>query len=277
MSTIAIDLGGTNVRAARIEGDCVCAQSAVRCQADGSEDDVLGQICSLIDAVMDDTVDAIGIGVPSVVDYTEGIVYDLQNIPSWKEVHLKAFLEQRYGITVRVDNDVNCFVLGEKCFGMGRAYRHIVGLTLGTGVGAGIVIDGRVYRGANTGAGEIGCLPYLDADYEQYCSSHFFKRHHTDGALMAERAAGGDEEALALWREFGRHLGKLLQVVLFAYDPEAVVIGGGIAASASLFEKSMMASLREGFPYQHEVDRVKVGFSSLKDCNLLGASRLCDE
>jgi glucokinase len=84
----------------------------------------------------------------------------------------------------------------------------------------------------------------------------------------------GDASALALWSEFGANVGKLLQVILFAYDPEAIIIGGGIASSAQFFSASMLLSMKDGFPYQHEVERVKVIFSTLKHGNLLGASVL---
>jgi glucokinase len=274
MSTIAIDMGGTNIRAARIEDGKVISQQAVSCHATGSEDEVMNQIIQLIESVNASDVTKIGIGVPSVVDSRKGIVYDLQNIPSWKEVHVKETLEKHFGLETLVDNDVNCFALGEKHFGAGKPYENIVAITLGTGVGAGIIIDGKIYGGSNTGAGEIGCLPWRDADYEHYCSSHFFNDHATEGAVENEKAMRGDASALALWSEFGANVGKLLQVILFAYDPEAIIIGGGIASSAQFFSASMLQSMKDGFPYQHEVERVKVIFSTLKHGNLLGASVL---
>ena len=79
-------------------------------------------------------------------------------------------MEKEFGLPSAVDNDVNCFALGEKTFWNWKQYRNFVGITIGTGIGAGIVIDGKLYRGSNTGAGEIGCLPYLNSDYEHYCS-----------------------------------------------------------------------------------------------------------
>ena len=222
MSTIAIDMGGTNIRAARIENGKVIANHAVHCLSAGAEDEVMEQIIGLIESVNSPDVTKIGIGVPSVVDSSQGIVYDLQNIPSWKEVHVKLTLENRFGIETVVDNDVNCFALGEKHFGAGRPFSNIVAITLGTGVGAGIIIDGNIYRGSNTGAGEIGCLPWRDADYEHYCSSHFFADYATEGVVENEKALQGDASALAIWNEFGANLGKLLQLILFAYDPEAI-------------------------------------------------------
>lgn len=274
MSTIAIDLGGTNIRAARVDNGIILAQNTVECKADGTQQEVLDQIFELIDAVVDDSVERIGVGVPSVVDYRSGTVFDVQNIPSWREVHLKALMEARYHIPVSVDNDVNCYVLGEKHFGIAAPYDSFVGITLGTGVGAGIFVDGRLYRGHNTGAGEIGCLPYLQGNYEQYCSSQLFKQMRLTGYELSRSAAQGNIDALRIWQMFGQHLGKLLQVILYTYDPQAIVIGGGIAASAPYFEDAMLASMRHGFPYPHVPERVKIHFSTLQHSNLLGASTL---
>lgn len=273
-TTIAIDLGGTNVRAARIK-DCTIEQkAAVNCNANGTKQEIINQLFDLVDKLITPQVESIGIGVPSVVDYEKGIVYDVQHIPSWDIVPLKELMEARFQVRTAVDNDVNCYVLGEKSLGAGRPYNNIVGITLGTGVGAGILIDGKVYRGANTGAGEIGCLPYLDANYEQYCSSQWMKQQGIEAEALSLRAANGDTEAVRLWAEFGCHLGKLMQAILFTYDPEAIIIGGGIAGGAPYFKASMLDTMTQGFPYAKELERIQIHFSTLKDCNLLGASQL---
>lgn len=274
MTTLTIDLGGTNIEAARITDGKVDERLAAECHAGGSEQEVLGQLYALIDRLLTPRVSRIGIGVPSVVDFARGIVYDVQNIPSWKEVYLKDLMEQRYHLETLIDNDVNCYVLGEKHFGCARDFSDVVGLTLGTGIGAGIIINGAIYRGHSTGAGEIGCLPYLDGNYEQYCSGMWMRRLGLDGELLSRQAAQGDETALAVWRRFGHHLGKVLQAVLFAYNPEAVVIGGGIARGAAYFGEAMRSSMADGFPYPREIDNTQVLFSSLENGNLLGASKL---
>ncbi len=274
MKSLAIDLGGTNIRIALINDGRIIERKTVPCQSTGTKEEVLLQIYSLIDALMKQDVVRIGIGVPSIVDFATGIVYNVQNIPSWDEVDLKNLLEQRYDVPVFVDNDVNCFVLGEKHFGVGHPFDNIVGITLGTGVGGGIVIRGKLYRGANTGAGEIGCLPYLDSDYEHYCSSLFLNKSGKTGKELSELAAQGDHEALEVWHQFGYHLGKLLQLVLYAYDPEAIIIGGGISPSSIYFADSMFTALKEDFPYQHEIRNIQIFFSTLEDCNMLGASQL---
>ncbi len=268
---ITVDMGGTNLRVARLEGGVVIDMRRESCRAQGSEEEVLEQFYRLISELLTPDVERIGVAVPSVVDFDKGIVYDLMNVPSWKEVHLKEKLEARFGILTAVDNDANCFVNAEWKYGKAKDFNNVVGITLGTGVGVGIVANGKVYRGANTGAGELCCLPYREGNYEQYTSSQLFAQWGTTGADEARKAALGDSEALKRWEELGFHLGKLLQVILYTYDPECIVIGGGIAQSSALFEASMWSSLKDGFQYPHEVERVKILFSDLDNCNLLGA------
>lgn len=274
MSQIAIDLGGTNLRVARVGENGIEQIITEPCNALGSEQEVVEQIKNLVRLVLADDVERIGVAVPSVVDFEHGVVYNVMNIPSWVEVPLKRYLEQEFHLPTWVDNDVNCFVAGEKAFGAGKPYNNLIGITLGTGVGAGIIIDGKVYRGHNTGAGEVCCLPYLEGNYEEYTSSQLFKKWNTTGADDCRRADAGDAVALQHWHELGFHLGKLLQVLLYTYDPEAIIIGGGIARSHRHFETAMRQSLADGFQYPREVERVQVHFSTLKESNLLGASQL---
>ena len=264
-------MGGTNLRVGRIENGVVAQLVQEPCRAQGTEEEVLEQFYSMIAEVITPEVERIGVAVPSVVDYEQGIVYNMMNVPSWQEVHLKELLEAKFGVKTTVDNDVNCFVRGEFLYGAAKGCKNVVGITLGTGLGAGIVANGEVYRGANTGAGEVCCLPYLDSNYEEYTSSQLFKKWNTTGKDEAEKADKGDAQAIAHWNELGYHLGKLLQVILYTYDPEVIIIGGGIAQSAFRFKEAMMESLKENFQYPHEIERLKIAYSTLKDCNLLGA------
>src|SRR6185312_4636952 len=110
---IGIDLGATNIRGAVVNNEAISEITSRRIKTKGTELEVLEDVYPLIDALIDKEVKAIGIGVPSVVDVKKGIVYDVIHIPSWKEVHLKELLEARYHIPVFVNNDANCFALGE--------------------------------------------------------------------------------------------------------------------------------------------------------------------
>lgn len=271
---IGVDLGGTNMRVALVQEGVIVKKEVAECPSKGSESEVLNQLIELIDKVMVPGVEGIGIGVPSVVDAQAGIVYHVANIPSWQQVPLKQILEESFAVPVYVNNDSNCFVLGEKIGGHGKGYRDIVGITIGTGIGAGLIINHELYGGQDTGAGEIGSLPYLAHDFEYYCSSGFFVTYYqTTGREAAEKALAGDVEALAIWREFGSHLGELMKAVLFAYNPEAIILGGGIASAFSLYEAAMRERM-ETFPYPETVKRVQIFVSQINDIALLGASAL---
>ncbi|MBR0188336.1 MAG: ROK family protein [Prevotella sp.] len=271
---IAIDLGGTNMRVGLTDGATVVDTVIEPCPAQEPEEVVLAQLKRQIAQLMRPEVTGIGVGVPSVVDCQQGIVYNVANIPSWQEVHLKEILENDFSVPVAVNNDANCFALGAWRYGEGKGTQNMVGLTIGTGIGAGIIIDGKLYNGVNTGAGEIGSLPYLDADYEFYCSSRFFSKLHGDtGANFAKLALAGDKEALAVWQEFGTHVGNLMKAVLFTYAPEAIIIGGGIANAFALYEAPMRQQLST-FPYPENVAATRIQPSTLPNAAMLGASIL---
>lgn len=274
---IAIDLGGTNVRVASvIPGGKVARVLIEPCLSTGSEEEVLGQLYRLIDDLMSPEVDGIGIGVPSVVDTEQGIVYNVVGIPSWKEVHLKELLEERYHVAVAVDNDCNCFALGVTRFGKDGPHKEAFCATLGTGVGGSLVVDGRLYRGRNAGAGEIGSIPYLDKDYEYYCSSRFFVGKGTTGKDTAIAAAGGDPQAIAIMNEFGGHIGKLVQMIMFAYDPSVIILGGSIAKAFNLYSEPMWRVINE-FPYPKSVENLNLYATDLDHPGILGAALLCGE
>ena len=250
---IGVDLGGTNVRAGLVKDGHIVRLLSEPCKADRPEGEVVDHIASLIGELMRPEVSRIGIGVPSVVDAARGIVYNVVGIPSWREVYLKDLLEKRFSVPVHVNNDCNCFALGVCRFGEASAFSDVVCVALGTGVGAGVVIGGKLYCGRDTGAGEIGSIPYLDRDYEY------------------ERAAAGDPEALALWREFGGHVGQLVMLVLYTYDPEAIVFGGSIAHAFGFFREAMYEQLKR-FPYAKTVEGLHICCSNIDHVGLLGAS-----
>lgn len=268
---IGVDLGGTNVRAGLVKDGHIVRLLSEPCKADRPEGEVVDHIASLIGELMRPEVSRIGIGVPSVVDAARGIVYNVVGIPSWREVYLKDLLEKRFSVPVHVNNDCNCFALGVCRFGEASAFSDVVCVALGTGVGAGVVIGGKLYCGRDTGAGEIGSIPYLDRDYEYYCSSRFFVGRGTTGKEAYERAAAGDPEALALWREFGGHVGQLVMLVLYTYDPEAIVFGGSIAHAFGFFREAMYEQLKR-LPYAKTVEGLHICCSNIDHVGLLGAS-----
>ena len=271
---IGIDLGATNIRGANVYENDLSDIITQRIHSKGTEEEVLNDVFTVTDALINNAVAAIGIGVPSVVDVEEGIVYDVQYIPSWKEVHLKKYMEARYGIPVFVNNDANCFALGEYYFGKGKGYHSMIGLTVGTGVGAGVIVNKRLYPGRNCGAGEFGSVDYLDKIYEYYCSGSFFENvHGLNGEFVYEKAKQEDAQALKLYDEFGEHLGNCIKMIMYTYDPELIIIGGSVRHAYNYFEEAMWRRIKTCI-FSKSAERLFVEISSLHNSGILGAAAL---
>lgn len=274
--TLGIDIGGTNISLGLVDDGIIQTSfSAPSFPADASLEQTLDILTDQIRRIITPDTRKIGIGVPSVVDLKEGVVYDTQNIASWDKVPLKAFLEERFQVPVAVNNDANCYALGVYAQYPATARPELlVTITLGTGVGMGIVAEGRLFCGANCGAGELGTLRYKDAALEDYCGRHFFDAAGRDSREAAEAARGGEPAALALFDELGRNMGVLMSTVLFAYDPSHVAIGGGIAHNYPLFRPSMERYLQEHFPYRKVLERLKVDIFTDNIIPVIGAALL---
>lgn len=271
---LGIDLGGTNIRIGQLKDDKLINKISAPSPSKMNLDDSLVYMKAQIQKQLTPDVKGIGIGVPSVVDVQKGIVYNVANIPAWVEVPLKELLEDAFHLPVFVNNDANCFVLGEHRFGTGQSFRNILGITLGTGVGGGIIINNELYEGVNVGAGEIGCMRYLDATYEDYAGSMFFTNHYgITGKEAAQRANNKDPEALKIWDAYALHLGELVQAVLFAYDPELIVFGGGLSEAYPLYEQRMKEALH-AFPYPKTIEKLQIKLSTNPDIAILGAAAL---
>jgi glucokinase len=271
---IGVDLGGTNARAGVVRHPQLGEVSSIQINPNGSAEEVLDQVCGLIDRTKPKDVHGVGIGVPSVVDLETGIVYDVQNIPSWQEVPLKSILEDRYSVPVLVNNDANCFALGEKHFGKGVGYQSVIGLIVGTGFAGGIIVDGKLYPGRNCGAGEFGMIPYLDSIYEHYCSGQFFpRRAGQTGAEVFRRAVAGDREAVKIFAELGHHVGEGIKTILFAYDPEIIILGGSVRKGFRYFQEAMWESIRS-FAFSNSIKSLKIEVSELEHVAILGAAAL---
>ena len=271
---IGIDLGGTKVSIGKVAEKHIVKHATTKITTQGEQDQILKEIISVIEDVFDQSVAGIGIGVPSVIDVEKGIVYNVQNIPSWKEVPLKDILENRFQRPTYVNNDANCFAVGEKHFGKGRAFKNLVGVTLGTGLGAGIIIENRLYSGPNCGAGEFGSISYRDQIIEHYCSGQFFiKEYGIKGQQVFEQADQGDQKAMAIFQEFGTHLGEAVKTIMFAVDPEAIILGGSVCQSYPFFEHAMWEQIQT-FPYKKSIDRLVIERSDEPHIAILGAAAL---
>ena len=204
-----------------------------------------------------------------------GIVYDTQNIPSWTVVPLKEYLEAEFDVRVAVNNDANCYALGVYgTYPADAKPETLVAMTLGTGLGIGIVNEGKIFSGANCGAGELGCLPYRDSIIEDYTSKKYFTSAGWNSYQAFKAAEAGDPAALALLEEFGRHMGAALCMVMYAYDPDRVALAGGIANNYPFFRQAMETYVRENFPYRKAVERLTIDICTDSNLPVIGAALL---
>lgn len=274
---IGIDLGGTQVRAALVRSKKVIQEVSFRIDGLGTVMDVVKDIFELVEQLITSNTMAIGIGVPSVVDIESGIVYDVQNIPSWKCVHLKELMETRFRIDVSVNNDSNCFALGEKHFGIGKNFSSLVGLTIGTGLGAGIIINDKLYTGANCGAGEFGLVDYLDKYYEYYACGQFFPNvYQVSGEDVYQKACLGEPQCLKLFSKFGSHLGNAIKMIIYTFDPQIIILGGSVRKAYPFFQEEMWNRIRT-LVYSKSLEKFRLEISELENAGLLGAASLCFE
>lgn len=218
-------------------------------------------------APIDNTGDiqAIGIGVPGPTDAQGRISKVAINLTDWREVPLAEWLEEKTGLPVVIANDANCAGLGEAWLGAGSQFRNMIMLTLGTGVGGAIILDGKLFVGHQGAAGELGlitlnpdgppCNSGNNGSLEQYVSVQAIRRATGKEPLeLANLALAGDRFALEFWQDYGRLLGAGLANLIYVLTPEAVIIGGGVSAGAELFlpmakkeiERRVLSSSRLG-------------------------------
>ena len=272
---LGIDIGGTTISFGLVEGTEIVKQIRVPSfRKDASLQETIDYLIGKIEDIITPAVTSIGVGVPTLVDVKHGIVFDATNIKSWRRVPLKDILEDRFKIPVNVNNDANCYALGAAARLGEHEHEVVVGVTLGTGTGVGIIANGKLFCGDNCGAGEIGSVPYNGADFESFCSKQFFENRGRNSLEASIAAEAGDPDSIALFNEFGTHLGELLSLVMYSYDPGCIVFGGGVANTYKHFKDSLMVALRKRYPYTHALDRLEIKVMPSEDVALLGASLL---
>ncbi len=277
---LGLDLGGTNVHAGLVtkQGEMI-KEMVVPTEAWKGREAVVKNIVRAISPLMKSEPKGIGIGAPDC-DYTTGKLVKCVNIPM-DNFNIVSFVKKKFHAQVKADNDANCFALGESMFGAGKNYKHIVGITIGTGFGSGIIINKEVYHGKGK-AGELGqitinysgpkCSCGNIGCVEEYVSARAITRAYGENKTPLEvrnLALEGDEKAIKVFEDFGFYLGVSLVSIVNAFDPEIVVIGGNIAKSWDLFSQKMFETFNE-----RKFLDTKIVRSKLKNAGLLGAAAL---
>ena len=276
LSLIGVDLGGTKVAAGKITNGILKQQTSAKINQDSDDPmDAVRLMVDLIGELMDEQVKGIGVGVPGLVNRDWGIVYDVLNIPNWKEIPLKALLQEKFSVPVYVDNDANCFAMGEYRYGAYAGNNDFVGITLGTGMGSGIIKNGTLIPDAHCCSGEFGTMPYLDGIYENYtCGMYFKQKYGKNGEEVAGKALTGEPWAVKAYREMGTHLGNAIKTIIMAVDPPLIIIGGSVAKAREFYQESMWESIRK-IPFPSVLDNFRIEFSETEQIAIKGAAALC--
>jgi glucokinase len=304
---IGVDVGGTNLRAGIVNGDGrILKRESIAVGDDKSAKAVVDIVCGQIAKLMSESpgqVKAVGVGVPGIVDFEKGIVHRSPNFPAWNDANIRDEISRRVGLPLAFDNDANMHALGEARFGAGRGHRNMVLLTLGTGIGGGLILDGAVFHGDNGFAGEVGHI-VVEADgiecgcggrgcLEQYAASRGFavfagrlaeaerreflaaagvNLHDLKPELVANLADKGNSTAVKLWEIYGSYLGVGIATLINVLGIETFVIGGGITRSWDRFittaRKNALAHT-----YRHHEGKLKILRAELgDDAGIVGAA-----
>jgi glucokinase len=263
---IGVDLGGTKLLAGVIDEDGVVVRRTVRPTDKASEERLLEELEGAITEFMDEEIGAIGVGIPSMIDQRDGRAVASVNVPL-TDVDLREHLHTRFGVPAAIENDANAAALAEHRFGAGRGTRHMVMLTLGTGIGGGLILDGRLYRGAVGAAGELGHITlqidgppcfgdcpgrgHLEALASGTATDHLADElaaahpegdlggalaegRDLDARLAVDLAAAAPGDARTLLEQVGTRLGEGIASLVNVFNPEVVVLGGGFARAGEL-------------------------------------------
>jgi glucokinase len=293
---IAIDLGGTNLKLALVDLKYKIRDKLVlSTQRFSKKESLILAISSSVKKLIENNcltrsnILGVGLGLPGPIDVYKGIVHFFPNIPGWKEVNLRHILKRRLRLPVFLDNDANLMSLAEYKFGAAKGSRYALCITLGTGVGGGIIIEGNIYRGADNATGEIGHLPinekgprcncggrgcletYIGNNSIKNKAKKLFKRNISLEELST-LAKKKNKQALAIWSDVAAKLGIALVGLTNLFNPDCIVIGGGVAnAGRILFDKVKEVVKRQAMTVQGrhvKILKAKLG----NDAGLIGAA-----
>ena len=279
---IGVDVGGTNVKIALVdkEGSIVYSNTTPTRTEMGYEYTISNIKQAIIDLMKETktdktTIEGIGFGFPGQIDCDAGVVRVSPNIPGWINVPIAKIIEKEFGITTKVDNDVRCAALGELAFGAGKGCKNLICITVGTGIGSGLIINGKLVRGADNAAGEIGhiklqmhdgpicgcgdsgCLeafasgPSIVAMAQEYIlggkSTKYRELANPEITpyVVAEAAKQGDKVALKIFERMGKYIGIGLASVVNLLNPEKIVIGGGVADAGDILFTPLIETLKK--------------------------------
>jgi glucokinase len=308
---LGIDIGGTNIKAGivNIEGDVLCKNLTIPTQAQNSLSNAVDRVYSAVLEMLkpcnlsENNLIGIGIGIPGIIDPKTNILIKSPNLKKWEGEDIKGLFSHRFKLPVFIDNDANAFTSGEYWFGSKGQYRNMICLTLGTGVGGGVIIDGKILLGADgaaaelghitvdpnglkCGCGNVGCLEaYAGANGIVKRAENEFLNHPKSSLnhilskgekitpkIIFEHAEKGDSYAKYILSETGRYLGITIGSLLHIFNPEIIVFGGEVSRARKFIFPSIQSEI-EKRAFQTHVKRVRLEVSTLgQDAGIIGAA-----
>ena len=272
MNILGFDIGGTKcaVITAFWNGEEIKILKKEKCETDRSITPVemIDRLIALADNIIDGKPDAIGISCGGPLDSKKGVIMNPPNLPGWDNIEIVKQIEAHYGVPTHLQNDANACAVAEWKFGAGKGSDNVIFLTFGTGLGAGLILDGRLYSGTNDNAGEVGHIRLFDfgpvgygkaGSFEGFCSGGgigqmgytkalemaqmgkypaYFKPGMTAADVtaktVADAADAGDETAIEVYRNCGEYLGRGLSILIDILNPQVIVIGSIFGRSHNL-------------------------------------------
>jgi len=247
---VGVDLGGTTITAGLLENSALVAVDTVPTYSERTADDICATIAGLVRHVSCGFEPAaLGVGVPVPAGPGTDRLAASHNLPTMGGFPLKTRLEDVFHVPVVLDNDARCMAFGEYRAGSLKGCRQCVCLTLGTGLGCGVIIDGNPYRGAHDCSGEIWRIPAADGynleDSVSACGLVRLYRERTGTEMNPEdihaRALRGETDALAAFERYGASVGHVAVMIQSLYDPEKIAVGGGLARAFDVFSGSLFS------------------------------------
>lgn len=288
---LGVDFGGTSIKIGLVDESGRILEENRFATAEFTPQskwlDLVGH-CLAAGAAKKHKLAGIGVGVPGFTDFHRGFIHNLTNVPGWTAVPLAQIMRKRFGLPVYVDNDVNAMALGEYVHGAGKGLQHVFFATLGTGVGGALIINGRLYRGAYSMAGEIGHVPIRingrktpegRGGLETYVGNRKIVGRAVNALrrgrkslisrlvkndlkqitpkIIAGAAAQGDRLALEIMDYMADCLATAFAAVTYLLQPEAIIVGGGMAASGRVLFAPLRRHLAERL-HKYFAERVKI-------------------
>jgi glucokinase len=304
-TAIGVDFGGTSVKPGVVKGGVIVEKgNVIPTIQDGNVDALIGSIVAEINRLRQNNEDitAVGFGLPGIINPAEGMVVNLTNVKGWRDIPLREIVSQKTGLVTNLENDAKAMAYAEWRFGAGGTLPNVICITLGTGIGGGLILNGRLYRGARMVAGEVGqtSIDYQGKDFvygnkgalEAYVGIwHIAERakeiYSSAGKTLSDEDAlphklsaaadAGDPLALQLWSDIGLKLGVGISNVVWLLNPHRIVIGGGVAKAGDRLLQKIHSTIRERtektFWEKLEIVQATLG----NDAGIIGAATLATE